>query len=290
MSSKSRKILLFEAGKKALANVLDPPLDSYICPLCLELFASTEELTLEHVPPKSLGGKSLCLTCAPCNSIAGHGIESHLHRQQRFSNFLREGGRQERATLFFGDLSLNVHADRNNNSIELIVPRDRNRPVDVKVSAEKIKSHFETGAEFKLSKRSKFDNRAVDAAYLKAAYLAAFAKFGYRWILSEHIDPVRNQIREPHETHAALFRIFLKESQTMPERILLLAEKPNVCLFIKIGTTAILLPWIHGTGAGVFEWLAEQRRQDTSLDFKFSMAWEWPTSMEMILDRLPTND
>ena len=50
------------------------------CPICLERFTEAEALdgrtvTLEHVPPKALGGKPMCLTCTSCNVGAGHGVD-----------------------------------------------------------------------------------------------------------------------------------------------------------------------------------------------------------------------
>ena len=50
------------------------------CPICLTSFTEEEAkagetVTLEHVPPKALGGSVLCLTCAPCNAGAGGSLD-----------------------------------------------------------------------------------------------------------------------------------------------------------------------------------------------------------------------
>lgn len=58
------------------------------CPLCLGLFRGRgskfiRKPTLEHVPPKSLGGKVLCLTCEDCNNGTGSTIEAFLENNLR---------------------------------------------------------------------------------------------------------------------------------------------------------------------------------------------------------------
>ncbi len=63
-------------------QVLEPV---YACPLCLRFFGerhlvNQEEnfLTIEHIPPESLGGKKGVLTCKECNSTHGHKLDSQL--------------------------------------------------------------------------------------------------------------------------------------------------------------------------------------------------------------------
>jgi len=52
----------------------------YVCPLCFtgfnelalsETVDQKQRLTDEHVPPASVGGNKMTLTCAACNSDAG---------------------------------------------------------------------------------------------------------------------------------------------------------------------------------------------------------------------------
>jgi hypothetical protein len=58
------------------------------CPLCFTPFTSAEassgrSVTLEHVPPKALGGKALCLTCKSCNAGAGRDVDQLAARNVR---------------------------------------------------------------------------------------------------------------------------------------------------------------------------------------------------------------
>lgn len=41
------------------------------CPLCLKL-CTIDQMTVDHCPPKSVGGRPVALTCKECNSNAGH--------------------------------------------------------------------------------------------------------------------------------------------------------------------------------------------------------------------------
>ena len=49
----------------------------YGCPLCLCLFSrdQIEDLSLDDVPPKTVGAKLKVLTCEACNSTAGHQLD-----------------------------------------------------------------------------------------------------------------------------------------------------------------------------------------------------------------------
>src|SRR5688572_2826829 len=65
----------FDQGVAALARVRQEFDGYYACPLCLVGFDAGElsRLTREHVPPRSLGGKHLVLTCDDCNHRRGGG-------------------------------------------------------------------------------------------------------------------------------------------------------------------------------------------------------------------------
>ena len=57
----------------------------YACPTCCEVFFEKDlspqlplYLTLEHVPPESMGGKGMTLTCNKCNSKSGSDLDKVL--------------------------------------------------------------------------------------------------------------------------------------------------------------------------------------------------------------------
>jgi hypothetical protein len=63
----------------------------YACPLCSKLFGRSNltDLTLEHVPPKALGGRISLLTCKNCNSSHGHSLDSHLVKRVLANRLLK---------------------------------------------------------------------------------------------------------------------------------------------------------------------------------------------------------
>jgi len=71
--------------------------DQYACPLCFEInddkrqahfqvFAGADlangSLTVEHVPPKSPGGRALVLTCRACHNTAGAALDAHARKRE----------------------------------------------------------------------------------------------------------------------------------------------------------------------------------------------------------------
>ena len=82
-SNRQKREKIFKLFSQNLEWVKDHPAISfipdfssgYICPLCFDVFfekdldkISTNPLTLEDIPPASLGGKPKTLTCKKCNS------------------------------------------------------------------------------------------------------------------------------------------------------------------------------------------------------------------------------
>ena len=65
------------------------------CPLCLADFDRSDVLagtnvTLEHAPPKSLGGTAICLTCKSCNNNASL-IDQHAYQSAKARHEWAEG-------------------------------------------------------------------------------------------------------------------------------------------------------------------------------------------------------
>ena len=71
----------FRKGVEAFKILMPEFPDYYVCPLCLYGFPieTVTKLTCEHVPPKSIGGQRLVLTCWKCNNKASgkNGIDTH---------------------------------------------------------------------------------------------------------------------------------------------------------------------------------------------------------------------
>jgi len=64
------------------------------CPICLTLFTEhalnqdiENPLTIEHIPPYSLGGRGLILTCKKCNNGAGTKLDKTLLENTKIKDF-----------------------------------------------------------------------------------------------------------------------------------------------------------------------------------------------------------
>lgn len=95
----------FQLGVDALDFSFDVSSDDglpgpyYVCPLCWQLFDETEleppepGLTVEDVPPLSVGGAPMVLTCKPCNNRAGTRVDADAGRHAELRQMLDgEGG------------------------------------------------------------------------------------------------------------------------------------------------------------------------------------------------------
>lgn len=69
--AKRIKIIPFVSSDRVAFHMVD----AYICPLCLSVYSiGNTDLMLAHVPPESIGGKPILVTCKDCNSNRGTDI------------------------------------------------------------------------------------------------------------------------------------------------------------------------------------------------------------------------
>lgn len=197
--------------------------NSYICPLCLRLFRLAQfgndinkYITLEHIPPENLGGKPLVLTCKDCNSICGHDLDVYLgneleYREGKFFN----DPKGYKSRFEYGGNSVNAKIKEDENGIVNIYVENKHNPpgvVDRFIESTKANDgDFEIPGSFKLGNhRRKTD--VVDVAILKSAYLYAFYKFGYGYILNTNLNSIRKQIMNPNEIIIPPYYLLLNES------------------------------------------------------------------------------
>lgn len=185
--------------------------DTYICPICLRQFCEADlsdkadnKLTLEHVPPESLGGHGIVLTCAECNNGAGSTYDNHLvqwirekdDRSFNFSSF-------KKGKLIIKGLSkpLNVSFKytpdiQKNFDVEqpfTVLGVDR---IDISVNSnhpDLIKEYNDridkSNVEFVFPVKA--DEYKAGIALLKSAYLTMFARFGYSFLFDEVYNDIR---------------------------------------------------------------------------------------------------
>lgn len=283
---KKSKPRLFELGKASLATVSRPILHGYLCPLCLRLFAEPDGLSEEHAPPSSIGGKAICLTCARCNNVTGHSIDAALFREQRLSQFLAKDGPPIRVTTKHGELSLNCEIQDHAGTIEIRVLPGQNNP-KVEAAMQQIFEGGDLGnIEFTVTGYGNYRSRDADIAYLKSAYLGAFAKFGYTWVFGVDTKPIRNQIAQHNSTVLPKYR-FALNPQSPTELIdgFYFMERPFIAVMAVIQKYAVLLPWPNGPNPeAIAEWLKEHRALSPTGKLQFAHFAPWPTTSEFVLD------
>lgn len=157
----------------------------YVCPISLRCYTieglKNRELTLEHVPPESLGGKGIILTCKELNNKDGHTTDKKLLNFFESENFKASGG-EINTKISSEELSF-----RGITAKFAIAKKDGKPMVQIKSSTQNIKALdykglFKNwdGGKFTLTwqQRKNIDKKAL----LKCAYLMVFSKIGYELI------------------------------------------------------------------------------------------------------------
>jgi hypothetical protein len=202
----------FERAVEAHARATGRTDGKFICPICLGEFdrkaLEGDLLSLEHVPPRSAGGRELCLTCRRCNSAAGHGFDHSIAEAARY-RAMRSGltghrtAFSSKATIESDGGQLNAGFRFDENGIVIEVHEQRNDPTRYSAQMENLQRKAAAGGSemhFRLNLTFRFGPRKLFVSWLKAVYLAAFAKFGYDYALRDVLKPVRMQILQPDET------------------------------------------------------------------------------------------
>jgi hypothetical protein len=184
--------------KKELVN-------TFICPICLKTFdiSDYDNITIEHVPPKKLGGRPLLLTCKDCNNVCGSNLDVHLINCIRNSYSLRNfTSKTHKATLHVDDMSINAYATlKNDSELHFCIDEKKNNPhtiSSIKEGLETNNTFDRISASISISEQKSDSGRAA-IAILKSAYLLAFYHLGYKYILHSNLDLIRKQILLPEE-------------------------------------------------------------------------------------------
>lgn len=196
---------------------------SYICPLCRRIFNIVQlgeqvnsYITIEHVPPENLGGKPIVLTCKSCNSTCGHDLDVYLRNEVEYhERAFFNGSKGHFSKYNHGGVEVNAITNEDKDGIiDIKIERKLNSPVVLDKFCESIKSsaddlridgHLILGDH-------KRNTKLAEVALLKSAYLYAFYKFGYRYILSSNLDAIRMQIQNPSEDILPPHYILFNES------------------------------------------------------------------------------
>lgn len=246
MSKRSKRLRLYRAAKQSISS-LDSSFQFFLCPLCLrglsDYDGNGDDLTLEDVPPKSQGGRPLLVTCRDCNNTAGTKIENDLVQKNKLTAAIQavamnldEVSNPTRAafpavlkigadkincgcTVFGKNLTIDIHNKHNSDqaidSLKTLVPHQK----------------------FTLTPNYSFNPIKANAALLKTAYLFAFAKFGYSFILNRGLNLVRQQIHDPIGEHC---RFIVSHTENIQEGILV--DNNSHLVSVTLNNQSIVFP------------------------------------------------
>ncbi len=183
---------------------------SFICPLCLKLFnvgqlgeQVNSYITIEHVPPEILGGKPIVLTCKDCNSTCGHDVDVYLRNEiEHLERAYFNGPKGHFSKYSHGGVEVNAITNEDKDgTVNISIERKRNSPIVFNTFIESVDASAD---DLNIDGRlilgdHKRNVIKADIAILKSAYLYAFYKLGYKYILSTKLDAIRKQIQNPNE-------------------------------------------------------------------------------------------
>lgn len=195
--------------------------NGYICPLCFDPFfksdlnpQSKNPLTIEDVPPKSLGGKPKILTCKDCNSKSGHLLDNHilqrlkeidarefLPNSQYKTTFSRNGNKANGTVKIDedGKVTFDIQPQRSDPKLthhfmkDVFPPRTIYNPI---FHPEKQFEPYKTN-EFTVKLPENSNERRSEVALLRIGYLLAFSILGNAFLINGPLFGVREQILNP---------------------------------------------------------------------------------------------
>lgn len=191
-----------------------------LCPLCLDVFIESDltvskknYLTLEHNPPKSLGGKDNILTCKECNNKSGHKTDVELLtyiQELEFINFRPNSKHRTKLTSEEGAKVTTALSFDDKGKMTLNLQKKYSNPIDFKkfIESEKkgffpIKGEIDKFAtkqlNFTMKLPDKRNERLASIALLKIGYLLGFEKYGHIFLFNKNLDKIREQILNPEK-------------------------------------------------------------------------------------------
>lgn len=173
----------------------------YPCPLCIRGFTAPDAVTFEDIPPKSVGGKPLLLTCRTCNSTSGHLLDAHIRSGQDLKE-MAAGKREAPIKLTQFGHTINALATFTPGGISIGGLPKQSDPKAHKALFKELERVAASGSidwDIKITMSSRHSPQREGVGWLRVAYLYAFAALGYQWVMRPELERVREQFRRPDE-------------------------------------------------------------------------------------------
>ena len=127
--------------------------------------------------------------------------------------------------------------------------------------------------------------RAALVGWLRAAYLAAFAALGYRYIRKPELEIVRTQLADNTREVLEVFSVTVPTASSNERRILMV-ERPEWLrsLCVQMGRHVVFLPGLPATSDLYDSLLRRSERRQRLEEQVAGKLLPWPTKPELILD------
>lgn len=248
----------------------------------MELFADPSELTLEGVPPKSVGGRKLLLTCNHCNSSGGFEVDNHWAIEDTARRFASDTLAQTtKAEVVIGDGQVAATLAPSNGKVAISLAQNAINPDKFHEYSSLLEAMINNAEGTITCAFGRMSDRRAQISRLRAAYLASFAMLGYKYIKS--LNHVRFQVANPDKPVISNFHI--DTGSESPWNILV-GEIHGIgrCFVVQLGRDSILLPPESLEDDGEF-WRMTARVGASGTPFDFSGgALHWPAKPEYFFD------
>ena len=258
--------------------------DTYACPVCATFFdvgnLQADELTLEHVPPKSMGGFELLLTCKACNNRSGSAYEAEL-KNRHLSEldtraFLNGEALAERPfRLCVDNTTINVGISKDDAGFNIKVKKRHNDPANIEYVFESLRS-MEAGASVTISQHRGYVRSKASLADLKTAFLLVTAKFGYSFAFSSKLHHIRGAIHKARHEEVEAYCL----SDPIDQEKIYVEEYNGIVIVPTMGRS-VVLPWPTISESQLARFPNFIIGQHLNL-----RAFDLPKSFEGIVDRL----
>lgn len=270
---------------------------TYICPLCWRLFDETAldsppELTIEHVPPSSLGGSGLVLTCRRCNNDAGTQVDADAAKHRVTVEALRgEAGRVEMR--INGDVTAELEVTAEGEG-RIFVSEQRSNPSTREALMAQLPPVASDGSttidsalrnSLEITFRPGYDPGSAKLSYLRSAYLALFALYGYRALLSSALAPLREVLRDLDSARLPAFPVLRTQNGRTGQIWAAVHEELGGVLVFCFGDQAVVLPDPLRADES---WWTRLSTTEPGSRFKLEALVTWPIGPQHLLDlRVP---
>jgi hypothetical protein len=283
----------FKRGAEALSRTV-PGLQErmYGCPLCLRAATSPDAFTFEHVPPESVGGRRLCLTCGECNHRAGTKLDHHVKTAVELREIV--AGQRDmpvQVTLEEHGHRISARMRKTDAGYELAgVPEKSDKRAHKAFfdTLDEIAATGRTDWSFRLHWEVRYRADAERISWLRTAFLVAFSMLGYRYAYLNALSAVRHQIKEPDKMLLPPF--LLRAEGAAPEaRAIAFVREPEPfrgCIMVQRGPMVTVLPGLTND-PGEYQRALAGLTPDTARGRVDGLSADWPREPQHRLDLDP---